>query len=217
MKHLRLALIIVIMTMAYGCGIPNHLTSNLNQISTNVILSENNYSIVGSVETELSSTYILGIGGLSKKALYTNAMSELSRKANLTGSQALINVSLSTHIEVAWILWRRYTIIAHGTIIEFHDKGIKGGTPTKHRDERAENPKPIIRTNLEGVNFNGNTYNQSVLEIEKAIESNELERADQLLSNLIQWYNNLDTKNEYVEEDISSLQNLLEKKQKKNK
>ena len=77
-----------------SCGVTQDLTKNMNLNQTNVVLSQKNFHVVKNVEAETSATYVFGIGGMSQKALYNNAVAELTKKANLTGSQALINVTV---------------------------------------------------------------------------------------------------------------------------
>lgn len=102
-----------------SCGIMNNATSNVNSVQTEVVLSQNNYNVVGTVSAEATQTYIIGIGGLSKKALERNAVAQLTEKANLKGSQAVVNVT--THIQVKMItpFYLKRTVVAKGTIVEF--------------------------------------------------------------------------------------------------
>ena len=122
MKRLILwAASVLLLLSATGCSLSSYMTQNQNQNQTNVVLSDDNYKIVKTVEATASSSYVFGIGGLSKKALMSNAVSELTKKANLTGSQALVNVTV--HIQNKIILvWNKKTVVAHGTVIEFTDR-----------------------------------------------------------------------------------------------
>lgn len=112
--------VVFLATMLTGCGVSSYLTSNMNLNQTNVVLQENNYHIVKSVEAEVSSTYVFGFGGLSEKALKGNAVAELTEKANLTGSQALINVTLKEDIQTILVVTKR-TVRAYGVVIEFDE------------------------------------------------------------------------------------------------
>ena len=68
------------------------LTSNINNHSTEVVLSKKNFKVINSVSGDASVTYIFGIGGLSKKALITEAKAEMLKNANLEGgAKAIIN------------------------------------------------------------------------------------------------------------------------------
>ena len=114
----RLAIVIAAIGLLSSCGISSNLTSNLNLNQTNVILSQNNYHVVGTVEASVSSSYFLGIGGLSKKALHNNAVAELTKKANLSGAQALINVTVKSSGKFLFVFGST-TLYAEATIIEF--------------------------------------------------------------------------------------------------
>lgn len=103
-----------------GCGVSHNLTTNANLNQTNVVLAEKNFHVVKTVEANVSATYVLGIGGLSKKALRDNAVAELTEKAGLTGSQALVNVT--THYSGKLILlYGKVTCHAKATVIEFDE------------------------------------------------------------------------------------------------
>ena len=68
------------------------LTSNVNNHSTEVVLSKKNFKVIKSVSGEASVMYVLGIGGLSKKALIAEARAEMLKSAELEGSaKAIIN------------------------------------------------------------------------------------------------------------------------------
>lgn len=120
MKRFLLNVVIALafVMMLGSCGINSNLTSNTNINQTNVVLSQKNYHIVKSIQATQSSVYIFGIGGLSKANLQRNAVAELTKKAGLTGSQALINVTVKSSAEVI-LFYTRYTVYAEGTVIEF--------------------------------------------------------------------------------------------------
>ena len=113
--------IVLFATMLTGCGVSAYLTSNVNNNTTNVVLQENNFHIVKTVEAEASQTYICGIGGLSPKALKSNAIAELTEKANLSGSQALVNVTIKEDVQAIYVFWVKRTVRASGTVIEFDE------------------------------------------------------------------------------------------------
>ena len=101
-----------------SCGVSSNLTTNANLNQTNVVLSQKNFHVVKNVEAKVSATYVFGIGGLSKKALYNNAVAELTEKANLTGSQALVNVTVKNSAKL-FLIFGKFTYQAEGTVIEF--------------------------------------------------------------------------------------------------
>ena len=109
MKHLSLLVTSVLLLLfATGCGVSSYMTQNQNQNQTNVVLSDSNYKVVKTVEATVTNSYVFGIGGLSKKALMSNAVSELTKKANLTGSQALVNVTVQVQNKII-LVWNRKT------------------------------------------------------------------------------------------------------------
>ena len=109
------AFVAVILT---SCGMSSYMTSNVNVNQTNVVLQEDNFHVVRNVSAEVSQTYVFGIGGLSKRALKDNAVSELTEKAHLTGSQALVNVTMKEDFQTV-LFWSKRTVRAQGTVIEF--------------------------------------------------------------------------------------------------
>lgn len=119
MKRVKLLMMVVIsaVLMTSCVGFSSNLTSNINQNQTTVVLAQNNYHIVKTVSAEVSDNYFLGFGGM--KNLENNAVAELTRKANLTGSQALVNVTVKESIAVKWLLFQEISVYAEATVIEF--------------------------------------------------------------------------------------------------
>lgn len=119
MKSIKCFLIAVVsLFMLTGCGFTSNLTQNINENQTSVVLSQANFHVVKTVDTKVSSTYFLGLGGLSKRALKNNAIAELTKKAGLTGSQALINVTVKSSVKTV-LIWNQVTFYAEATVIEF--------------------------------------------------------------------------------------------------
>lgn len=118
MKTIKFFLCCLVAVVFASCAGLNTTPYDHNLQETKVILKEANYKIVGQVEGEWSATYVFGIGGLSKKALTNNAISEMYKNANLTGSQQIINVTTTTSIE-QWVVYTKRRAIARGYIIEF--------------------------------------------------------------------------------------------------
>ena len=87
---------------------------------TEVRLLENNFKVVGIAKGEWSATYVFGIGGFSQKSLMNSAISDMYEKANLTGSQTIINVTSAVSVkQVIWGIYTQRTAVVTGTIIEF--------------------------------------------------------------------------------------------------
>ena len=100
-----------------SCGISQNLTTNANLNQTNVVLSQKNFHVVKTVQAEVTATYVFG---MSKKALYSNAVAELTKNANLTGSQALVNVTVKNSAK-SILCYNKITYHAEGTVIEFDE------------------------------------------------------------------------------------------------
>ena len=116
----RIAMAVAAVLLLASCGLSQSLTTNANVNQTNVVLSQKNFHVVKHVQAETSATYVFGIGGLSKKSLYNNAVAELTKKANLTGSQALVNVTVKNSA-MLFLVYGKVTYIAEGTVNEFEE------------------------------------------------------------------------------------------------
>lgn len=102
-----------------SCGVSSNLTANKNLNQTNVVLSQNNFEVVKTVSAEVSATYVFGMGGIGKRAMKANAVAELTKEAGLTGSQALVNITVKqSGISILGVYSKMY-FIAEGTVIEF--------------------------------------------------------------------------------------------------
>jgi uncharacterized protein YbjQ (UPF0145 family) len=116
----KVLMVVAAIFMLSSCGLADHLTTNANLQQTNVVLSQKNFHVVKTVESTVSGKYWFGIGNFSKKALQQNAVAELNKKAELTGSQAMINVAVQESVKVCFI-FAQYTYYAQGTVIEFDE------------------------------------------------------------------------------------------------
>ena len=103
------------------CGCSAHLypTSNLNLSETQVVLSQKNFKVVGQAEGVAASTYIVGIGGLSKKAVRGNAIAAMYENAKLSSSQTIINISVKQTVLGLVPFFVRHVYTATGTVVEF--------------------------------------------------------------------------------------------------
>lgn len=119
-KFKYLFIVMVSIFLLSSCGLTSNMSQNINSNQTNVVLSKANFHVVKTVSSKVSSTYIFGIGGLSKKALKNNAVAELTKKAELTGSQALVNVTVKSAVKTL-LLWNQVTFYAEATVIEFDE------------------------------------------------------------------------------------------------
>ena len=116
----RIAIAVAAVLLLARCGVSQTFTSNANLNQTNVVLSQKNFHVVKNVEAVCSATYIFGFGGISKNAIYSNAVAELTKNANLTGSQALVNVTVKNSAK-SILCYTVITYHAEGTVIEFDE------------------------------------------------------------------------------------------------
>lgn len=73
----KIYLLFFLSLLLTGCGIHNGLTYNTNVNNTNVILSERNFRVVSNVQGTAETSYIFGIGGMSKSALIADAKAQI--------------------------------------------------------------------------------------------------------------------------------------------
>lgn len=83
-------------------------------------LNTNNYIYVRSVQTKISYTYVLGIGGLKKKYL----IDDLTEKAKLLPGEALANVSIQSKLKIFLGIVIIKDFIATGQVVRFIDDKI---------------------------------------------------------------------------------------------
>ena len=115
---IKVVMAVAAVIMFASCGVSSHLTANANLNQTNVVLSQKNFHVVKTVKSEVSATYIFGIGGFSKKALQDNAVAKLTENAGLTGSQALVNITFKSSSKMI-LCYNKVTCYAEATVIEF--------------------------------------------------------------------------------------------------
>ena len=120
-KSLMTALALTSLLTLSSCGISRDLTSNQNQNQTSVVLSQNNFRVVGQASGTVSGTYVLGMGSLRKKALQANAIDEMLKNAKLTGSQAVVNTSVKQTVKMITPFYVKVTMTATANIVEFTD------------------------------------------------------------------------------------------------
>ncbi len=124
MKAIKYLLICSIASILFSsCGVATGLNTTMypnNPVQTQVRLQEKNFKVIGSVKGEWSAKYVLGIGGFSKQSLMNSAISDMYEKANLTGSQTIVNVTSVISIkQIVWGVYIERTATVTGTIIEF--------------------------------------------------------------------------------------------------
>lgn len=103
-----------------SCSVHDGMTRNLNQNSTNVILQDNNYTIVQKVRGESEADYFFYFGGFRKKGLIEEARANMLENANLVGSsKAVINETVEVSISSFLGIYNIMKITVSGYVIEF--------------------------------------------------------------------------------------------------
>lgn len=114
------SLLLLLTTFLSSCGIGAAFVTNHNQNATEVHLSGNNFKVIDQVSGSSEASYILAIGGMSKRQLYENAYSTMMKKANLmNGSKAIINVITEEHFSGFAPFFVRRTITVSAQVVEF--------------------------------------------------------------------------------------------------
>lgn len=119
MKKVFLLCSVMVGALSLGSCVGISKTASNNLTQTKVVLQSNNFEVVGQAYGEVSSTYVFGIGGMNPKNLKSNAIHEMSKNANLTGSQTLINVTTHTSKRMITPFYVKAVCTATATIVEF--------------------------------------------------------------------------------------------------
>lgn len=121
MKRIITISILVISCFVLGsCGLTYMPSMNSNVNETKIVLSERNFNVVGQVQGQASATYICGIGGLSKSALRTNAIDDMTKNAHLKGAQTIANVTTHSTFKMITPFYVKTTFVATGYVVEFY-------------------------------------------------------------------------------------------------
>lgn len=103
-----------------SCSVHDGMTRNLNQNTTNVILQDNNYTIVQKVRGESEANYVFYFGGFRKKGLIEEARANMLENANLIGSsRAVINETVETSYTTFAGIYSKVKVTVSGYVVEF--------------------------------------------------------------------------------------------------
>lgn len=125
LKFKNVLFVILVTILLSSCGMNTALTANFNNNVTNVTLSQKNYKVVGLVTGKAQATYVLGIGGLSHKALVAMAKADMLKQANLIGSaRAVVNVTTEENlVQILFPIYFRKEVYVQAHVIEFVNGG----------------------------------------------------------------------------------------------
>lgn len=145
MKVRNLLLAIGAAALLTSCTGLHSLTSSGIANAPTVNLTQNNFHVVKHVTSTAKTVYVFGIGGLSQKALRQNAIADMITKANLVGSQTIINITTKVTRRCVTPLYVEQYVTAHGTVVEFDNPSF-GYTVslTEVEKEKVANPEPQI-------------------------------------------------------------------------
>ena len=120
-KSLFLVLVVIMFGMT-SCSLHDGLTHNLNQNSTNVVLQDNNYTIVQKVRGESQADYFFYFGGFRKEGLIEEARADMLENANLIGSsKAVINETVETSYTTFCGIYSNVKVTVSGYVVEFKE------------------------------------------------------------------------------------------------
>ncbi len=119
MKKICLFATLVVAMFITSCGTSSHLTHNRNINETTVELNQKNFTVKRTVQGQATATYVLGIGGLSKRAMQSNAQAEMMKNANLKGAEIVINPTLEVKRINVLPFYQKVQITSYGYVIEF--------------------------------------------------------------------------------------------------
>ena len=93
---------------------------NTNNTNTVVKLTQDNFKVVGTATGTYEAVYWFGVfGGPSKANGAANAVADMYKNANLSGSQAAINVVTSVKAKTIFGVYDKVTYEASCQIVEF--------------------------------------------------------------------------------------------------
>ena len=115
-----LSIVFLTSILMTSCGIHSAMVRNINNNTTNVELSKKNFKVIDRVSGKSTAIYVLGIGGLSNKALIEKAKTKMLENANLIGgAKAIINLTTESHISIVYYFFFQRTVTVSGHIVEF--------------------------------------------------------------------------------------------------
>jgi len=120
MRRLRKSLSVVLIGLAIavmgaGCSSTTGLIGH--GIGAAVQLDKANFDVIKSVTGEAKADYLFGIG-LSSPDLLGSAKRNMLAQAELTGSQAVVNVTIDIKV-TEFIIWSQKKVFISGEVVQF--------------------------------------------------------------------------------------------------
>ena len=116
MKRFKFSILVVALVALFsGCSMTNGYLGH--GVQTQVQLNQANFTILKTVEGEASANYFFGIN-LSNQDLIAAAKKDMLKKANLHGSQALVNITTDSKGS-QFIIWGQRKVYISADVVEF--------------------------------------------------------------------------------------------------
>jgi len=100
-------------------GLLSSCATHHGYLSSNAVLVDNNFSIIGLGVGESESVKVLGFGGLKKDALVFDAKDDLYNKVELKQGQALTNITVDFKKEF-YLVFSKTKVIVTAEIVDFN-------------------------------------------------------------------------------------------------
>lgn len=104
-----------------SCSSHSYQTRSKNMNQTQIVLDRANFKVLGQTYGESSVIRVLGIGGVSRRAVEENAYASMMDNAALKGAQTVVNITFDTKCVGFPPFYWKTIVHAYGTVIEFVD------------------------------------------------------------------------------------------------
>lgn len=135
MRSLKIFLFCGLLSIVFSGCTAYSVIPAANTPQTHVIIKDGNFRYVKKVQGEWSSTYVLGIGGMSNQSLANNSIAKMYENARLKDGQTIINMATHTSIQYLFLgIVTKETSVTTGYVIEFADN---------YQNGKETNPKSL--------------------------------------------------------------------------
>ena len=171
-KHLIIILSAVLLSSC--AGFTNITTSQ------NVALNQGNFKFIKSVSTSSTAYYVLGIGGLTKKA-NADIVEKLIEEAQLQPNQALADFRIKTTKKIFLGIIIERELTASASVVEFCNTGANTSLNPETQDSTPSSSQSVREAKI-----------KRLLEINKSLSNdtaNDIETIVAEINDIEQWYN----------------------------